>query len=172
MWLFESMRFCGVSVYEQGLKSSAGLKFIIIIPPKLVGGESKRDWQVFSFNSKRMLVYNWQTARCSYGFLNFKVWILDINVNTKLQIVYFYFILFLLFFYGHTRIIWRFPGLVLNWSYSHQPTPQPQQHQIRATSATYTTAHGNAGSLSHWVRPRIEPKSSWMLVRFVSAEPR
>ena len=37
---------------------------------------------------------------------------------------------------------------------------------------TYTTANGNAGSLTHWVRPGIEHASSWMLVRFVSAEPR
>ena len=29
------------------------------------------------------------------------------------------------------------------------PTPQPQQCQIRATSATYTIAHGNARSLIH-----------------------
>ena len=28
-------------------------------------------------------------------------------------------------------------------------TPEPQQHQIRATSVTYTSAHGNAGSLTH-----------------------
>ena len=27
--------------------------------------------------------------------------------------------------------------------------PQPQQRRIRAVSATYTTAHGNAGSLTH-----------------------
>ena len=38
-------------------------------------------------------------------------------------------------------------------------------------SATCTTAHGNARSLAHWVRPEIEPASSWILVRFVSAEP-
>ena len=31
-----------------------------------------------------------------------------------------------------------------------------------------TTAHGNARSLSHWVRPGIEPESSWILVRFVN----
>ena len=37
--------------------------------------------------------------------------------------------------------------------------------------AVYTTAHGNAGSLTHWVRPGIEPASSWILVRFVSTEP-
>ena len=35
-----------------------------------------------------------------------------------------------------------------------------------------TTAHANAGSLIHWARPGIEPMSSWILVRFISAEPR
>ena len=30
---------------------------------------------------------------------------------------------------------------------------------------------GNAGSLIHWLRPGIEPASSWMLVKFVSDEP-
>ena len=32
---------------------------------------------------------------------------------------------------------------------SHRATPEPQQRGIRAASATYTTAHGNAGSLTH-----------------------
>ena len=50
--------------------------------------------------------------------------------------------------------------------------PEPQQRQIQALSVTYTTAHGNAGSLTHSERPGIEPASSWILVRFVSAEPR
>ena len=33
-----------------------------------------------------------------------------------------------------------------------RPMPEPQKcqiHQVRATSATYTTAHGNVGSLTH-----------------------
>ena len=34
--------------------------------------------------------------------------------------------------------------------------------------ATYTTGHGNAGSLTHWARPGIELMSSWILVRFVN----
>ena len=38
-------------------------------------------------------------------------------------------------------------------------------------SETYTTAHGNAGSLTHRARPGIEPVSSWILVRLVSTEP-
>ena len=33
---------------------------------------------------------------------------------------------------------------------------------------TYTTAHGNAGSSTHWVRPGIEPAPPWILVRFVT----
>ena len=32
----------------------------------------------------------------------------------------------------------------------------------------YTTAHGNAGSLTHWVRPGIKPASSWILVSFAN----
>ena len=46
-----------------------------------------------------------------------------------------------------------------------------QHHRIRAMSATYTTVHSNAGSLTHCMRSRIEPVSSWMLARLVSAEP-
>ena len=45
--------------------------------------------------------------------------------------------------------------------------PQPQQRGIRASSATYITAHGNAGSLTHWVGLGIEPEFSWLLVGFV-----
>ena len=37
---------------------------------------------------------------------------------------------------------------------------------------TCTIATSNTGSLTHWVRPGIKPASSWMLVRFVSTEPR
>ena len=37
---------------------------------------------------------------------------------------------------------------------------QPQQHRIRAASATHTTVHGNARSLTHWVRLGIEPETS------------
>ena len=41
------------------------------------------------------------------------------------------------------------PRLGLNWSYSCEPTPQLEQHRIQAASATYATAPGNAGSLTH-----------------------
>ena len=49
-----------------------------------------------------------------------------------------------------------------------QPTPQTQQCGIWALSATYTSAHGNARSLTHWVRIGIEPTSWWILVGFVN----
>ena len=52
-----------------------------------------------------------------------------------------------------------------------QPTPQPQQHTIQAACVTYTTAHGNTGSLNPWVRPGIEAATSWFPVGFVSTAP-
>ena len=41
----------------------------------------------------------------------------------------------------------------------------------KPTSVTYTTAHGNTGSLTHWARPGIKPESSRILVRFISTAP-
>ena len=46
--------------------------------------------------------------------------------------------------------------------------PQPQQHPIRATSVTYTPACGNTGSLTHWVRPGIEPAFSSRLCQVLN----
>ena len=50
-------------------------------------------------------------------------------------------------------------------------SPQPQQCGIPAMSATYTRAHSNTGSLTHWAKPGIKPASPWIPVRFISAEP-
>ena len=77
-----------------------------------------------------------------------------------------FFFFFFCLFLGLHRSIWRFPGWGSSRSCNHQPMPQPQQHGIRAASATYTIAHRNARSLTHWVRPGIKPSSSWMLVGF------
>ena len=49
-----------------------------------------------------------------------------------------------------------------------RPTPEPQQRRIQAESAIYTSAHGNAGSLTHWARAGTEPATSWFLVGFVN----
>ena len=69
--------------------------------------------------------------------------------------------------------MWKFSGYGSNQSYSCRPTPQPQQHRIQAASAsaTYTTAHGDTGSLPHWGGLGIESASSWILVGFITAEP-
>ena len=48
------------------------------------------------------------------------------------------------------------------------PQPQPQQHRIWAASVDYTIAQDNAGSLTHWSGSEIEPRSSWIVVRFNS----
>ena len=51
-----------------------------------------------------------------------------------------------------------------------QPAPQPQPCRIWAAPVTYTTAHGDAGSLTHWWRPGIKSSSLWILVGFITAE--
>ena len=90
----------------------------------------------------------------------------DIKGRNSFNLFFFFF--FLGPYLWHIEV----PGLGVNQSCSCWPTPQPQQRQIWAMSATYyTTAHGNAGSLTHWLRPGIEPATSWFLVRFVSDAP-
>ena len=54
-----------------------------------------------------------------------------------------------------------------NQSCSFWPTPQPQQCRSWAVSMTYTRAHSNAGSLTHWVRPGVELASSWLVLSWV-----
>ena len=86
---------------------------------------------------------------------------------------YFSFFFFLSFYYlsfwGPHLWHMEVPRLGSNWRCHHWPMPQPQQCQNWATSATYTTAQGNARSSTHWARPGIEPTTSWSLVRFISA---
>ena len=41
------------------------------------------------------------------------------------------------------------PRLGIESDLQLRPKLQPQQHQIQAASSTYTTAHGNPGSLTH-----------------------
>ena len=81
---------------------------------------------------------------------------------------FFKFIFIFMLFGGYTCGIWKFPGQESNWSCSCQPTPQPQQRGIQTTSAAYTAAHGNTGSLTHRARSGIEPASPWVLAGFVN----
>jgi len=95
-------------------------------------------------------------------------WICMQAVHSGSLFIYLFIFLSFCHFLGRSRGIWRFPGQGSNWSYSHWPTPEPQQHQIRAASATYITAHGNARLLTHWTRAGTEPATSWFLVGFVN----
>ena len=74
-------------------------------------------------------------------------------------------------FYFFSSLLFCFLGPHMRHKEVPRPMPQPQPHQSQAMSATYTTAHSNAGSFTHWVRPGIEPASPWILVRYVSAAP-
>ena len=55
---------------------------------------------------------------------------------------------FFVFLGPHLRHM-EVPKLGVQSSCGCWPTPQPQQHQIRDASVIYTTAQGNAGSLTH-----------------------
>ena len=70
-----------------------------------------------------------------------------IGIGSLTFSVFFFFFFF--FFFCCPCCIWWFPGWGSHQSYSCQPMSQTQQHRIQATSATYTTAHGNTGFLTH-----------------------
>ena len=84
------------------------------------------------------------------------------------------FVLFLFFYFLGAHLAYGSSRLGVQCSsrrYSCQPTPQPQQLRLRAECASYTAAHGNAGSQTHWARLGIEHTFSWILVVFVSTTP-
>ena len=87
------------------------------------------------------------------------------------SILYFTFFFFYFFlFYCHFRATHMTYGSSRSRSQIRAATVRlgSQQCQIWATSVTYTTASGNAESLTHWVRPGVEPASSWILVGFLT----
>ena len=64
------------------------------------------------------------------------------------------------FFHVCTWGIRKFPGQGVNWSCSCRSAPQPQQHQIWATSGNRAAACSNARSLTHRVKPGVKLTSS------------
>ena len=87
-----------------------------------------------------------------------------------LRLIWFQLSFFALFLGMHMRHK-EVHRLGVTWSCSCMATLQPQQHGIPATSVIYTTGQGNTGSLIHCKRPGIQPTSSWILGRFITAEP-
>ena len=78
---------------------------------------------------------------------------------------------FFFFLFRVTPVTYGIPRLGVNQSCTCWPMPQPQKCRMGAVSVNYTTANGNAGSLTYWARPGIKLKSSWILVGFLTAEP-
>ena len=115
------------------------------------------------------IIFHWH----SYDLMS----LLFTEISLFLNLFLFYTFVFMLLQAMHNKLFffffffWKFPGYGSNWSCSHWPLLQSQQPQIWASSATYSTAQVNAGSLTHWTRPGIEPVSSWILVGFVATEP-
>ena len=66
--------------------------------------------------------------------------------------------------YGGSQANGRINAIAAGHSHSHTGS--------KPHWATYTTAHGDVGSLTHRARPGIAPAFSWMLVRFLSSEAR
>ena len=113
--------------------------------------ESNKEWTVNRENI-------WITG-------NVIIWALNLVIEIKFQFFFSIFGVFraTLVTYGGSQARGQIGAAAV-------PRPQLQQCQIPAASATYTTSHGNAGSFTHWVRPGIEPASSWLLVRLASTE--
>ena len=68
------------------------------------------------------------------------------NLHTKIlhSFLFIYFVLL-----GQDLQPMEVPRLEVELELQLPAWPQPQQRGIRAKSATYTTAHGNTGSLTH-----------------------
>ena len=60
-------------------------------------------------------------------------------------------------------------SLLLGSQVRHMEGPRFGVESKQQLSA-YTTANDNAGSLTQWARARIESKSSWILVGFITAQ--
>ena len=74
---------------------------------------------------------------------------------------------FFFFFAWFFRAVPKIPRLGVELELQMEPIPQPQQHRIWVMSETYTTALGNARSLTPWGRPGIKPQSSWIPVHLL-----
>ena len=72
----------------------------------------------------------------------------------------FYFILFLFYFTLFFLPLWAVP--------TAHGSSQAKGGISAAAAASQCHSHSNTGPLTHWVRPGIEPASSWILVRFVN----
>ena len=66
--------------------------------------------------------------------------------------------------YGSSQARGQIGAIPASLHHSHSNT------RIWLSSVTFTTDQGNTRSLAHWLRPGIEPTSSWILVQLVTTE--
>ena len=92
------------------------------------------------------------------------------NKRTKILCFPVYFILFyFIFIFAFRRLqVWHMEVPRLGVKLELQLAAYATATWIQAVSVTYTIAQSNASSFIHWVRPGIEPATSWILVRFVT----
>ena len=82
-------------------------------------------------------------------------------IHSSLHAMLFCFVLFVFLGPGGSQARGRIGAIATGLCHSHS------NYQIWVASVTYTIAHSNAGSLTHWVEPGIEPASSWILDSFL-----
>ena len=160
--------------------------------PDIVPSDIQQDPIAYPFQRLQFATINpqfpvpptpsWQPEVCSPSPLYLHFLLPETTENTNMFVWGFLLFVWLVFVFGFVLFCFCFfkasrvtygssQPRGLNQSCSCWPMPQPQQCWIWVTSVTYTSAHGNAGSLIHWVRPGMEPTSSWILVMFVTTEP-
>ena len=92
--------------------------------------------------------------------LNLFLQIISFNILVRLanfDELHFYFFFFFFFFFLRAAPMAYGSSQARDW--------------IRAMAAGLFHSHSNAGSLTNWVGPGIEPTSSWLLIGLVSTEP-
>ena len=67
--------------------------------------------------------------------------------------------------YGSSQVRGRIRAVAAGLHHSHS------NRGFQIVFVTYTAAQSNFGSLIHWVRPGIGPKSSWILVEVIATKP-
>ena len=72
---------------------------------------------------------------------------------------------------SHGSPAWSSKGLSRFWSALLPARPSAPASQAACPLPPGTSNFCNTWSLTHWVRRGIEPASSWILVRFITAEP-
>ena len=138
------------------------------------------QWFIEQLNRKSVIIWKTHIIPSTdlswdiYSTLLSTKWFFSFIFWAKKKIGINFVLFFFLFLFGAFCFFWLYlqytevPRLKSNRSCSCWLMPQPQQCWVQTASLTYTTAQGNARSLTYQARPGIEPASSWILVRFIN----